>query len=180
MKNYDLLVIGNGFDLACKYKTTYVDFLNSFENGAIPNNLVGFFSSAHYNDFMNGDWNDFEKCILLYLRFIEYIFTNQQIKVLYPEPKIDYGGHKFLDFATFIIDDISKMPNDLIGVFALINPLYPFIRFFQDKYFTIPFKNFEEPILSNTIYIKISFRLSQINADKMHIRNFLLKKSSNI
>ena len=74
---YDLLVVGNGFDLGCGFKTSYSDFLSKISYDGTRNPLIYFFSSAQRSGyFANDEWNGFETILCQYLQFLDYCFNN--------------------------------------------------------------------------------------------------------
>lgn len=76
---YDLFIVGNGFDLACDYHTTYQDYLYSGEsNNSILFNC--FNNSTMLGFIKNNDWNGFEKMLCQYLCFIKYLFISKEVR----------------------------------------------------------------------------------------------------
>ena len=76
---YDLFITGNGFDVACGYKTRYVDFLKS--NSHNESKLFFCFNkSSDLKAIEDENWNSFEKMLCHYLCFIKYLFTSNKVK----------------------------------------------------------------------------------------------------
>ena len=74
-KTYDLLIVGNGYDLASGFLTSYSNYLESKFGYGIRNGLITFFQAALYSNVSeNNEWNSFEKLLCYYLAFLHYLF----------------------------------------------------------------------------------------------------------
>lgn len=75
--DYNLLIIGNGFDIAHNLKTTYIDFLNTYSKSTnnhkydIKNNCIYLYLKEQKNQ--NGYWTDVEQSITNIVKFLEKI-----------------------------------------------------------------------------------------------------------
>lgn len=82
----NILVIGNGFDLAHKLKTKYTDFLDSLDS-SIENVWVEFFkwlkddsTKYLYKSNSKDTWIDFENEITNIIKLLDFPFNQQYIK----------------------------------------------------------------------------------------------------
>lgn len=70
-----LIILGNGFDLACGLKSSYSDFFEYIlKNGNYYNYWYNIFRSIKYNNPTN--WTDIELRILVELQNIEFLYSN--------------------------------------------------------------------------------------------------------
>lgn len=75
--DYNLLIIGNGFDIAHNLKTTYIDFLNTYSKNTndhkydIKNNCIYLYLKEQKNQ--NGYWTDVEQSLTNIVKFLEKI-----------------------------------------------------------------------------------------------------------
>lgn len=106
-KIYDLFVVGNGFDIACNYDTTYSSYLKS----GLSNNSCLFRCFANTEDLaiFDGEWNSFEKILCHYICFIKYLFSNKSIKREFADNNPSTGGfNKYVFYIPQnIVNDIS-------------------------------------------------------------------------
>ena len=94
-KNYDLFIVGNGFDVSCEYKTTYNDYLNSGKSN--NSRLFSCFQNSNeFGVFSNSDWNGFEKMLCQYLCFIKYLFISKNVSRMFTNKTYDgYNSYTF-------------------------------------------------------------------------------------
>ncbi len=130
MKKYNLLVVGNGFDLNFKFKTKYSDFCEYLRKsfGPAKNKLLYFLYRAYDFDVMiNENWTSFEKVLCQYLEFLNYLFTSPNVS--YYCESYDYGLKK--EFFTYLtITDINKLPLNCKRVMDIGNPLDGIMDFY--------------------------------------------------
>ncbi len=177
MKNYDLFIVGNGFDIGCGLKTKYSDFLSFYTSNGIKNSLLVSFNQAyHYNYYENDEWNSFEKLICQYLQFLNYIFTDSNnVKSYFSNPQDDAYGYNIYQYFYMTINDISKLPYEIILLLRLPNCLEHKIRFYSDA----DYKNALSYIESNdlkTIYLRCFVNTNDVNRNKKWVLNYLLKE----
>ena len=130
---YDLLIVGNGFDLASGYRTTYSDFLNRQAMWGPDNRLIVFFLDAYRNNFViNDEWNGFENLLCQYLEFLQYLFgENESQNCVIPCEEINRTNRDYC----FCIQNLSHLPSNIYSILGLNNPLKSFLRFYKDKDF---------------------------------------------
>lgn len=76
-KIYDLMIIGNGFDLNCGLKTNYNDYLN-YQKMTPASFFTGFFYRADIHGYLaNKNWNGFEEELGQLLGCIHMLFTDR-------------------------------------------------------------------------------------------------------
>ncbi len=123
-KHYcDLLIVGNGFDLNCGYKTSYKDFLVETSKRGISfvskNFWFSLFRCAQRNNYLNdNDWCSIEACILQVINFVQYLKTLSVEKN--PMPGIDGYGNNLYSF---------YIP---LGKFGLLNEEYKKMIFLDE------------------------------------------------
>lgn len=129
LNDYDLLIVGNGFDLHCGYNTSYKSFLISQMYGN-QSDLIVFLRNAYDNGYyMNDEWNGFEKLICQYLQFINFIFTDNSIDrcfediVDYPDYTKKYRYYKI---------KLSTIPNYVLRILSIYNPLNKIIKYYNN------------------------------------------------
>lgn len=93
-----LLVIGNGFDLACKMKTKYANFLDSCklsfksDNNIKDNIWICYLLNLQDKQAMSGEnWIDFESEISCVIKYLDELSDNleNEIKVFFTHHKFD-------------------------------------------------------------------------------------------
>lgn len=90
MENNDaikqLLIIGNGFDLACGLKSKYINFFNNYLNSIYTTDSKmyweRYFQNMSYLNSGNDDysWTDIETQIFMQLQNVEFIIENELLK----------------------------------------------------------------------------------------------------
>lgn len=111
---YDLFIVGNGFDIAFNYKTSYLDYLES--NKSSDSGLfLCFKKSKELGCYTNNDWNGFEKMLCQYLCFIRYLFTSKSIEKEFADETCE-GYHEY----DFIIDKSLHLDIDNLASFYSI------------------------------------------------------------
>ena len=80
-----LLILGNGFDLACGLNSTYKDFFDYIFKQKKQNNYWYdiFKTLSSNNSSITNNWNDIETRILLELQNIELLYESDIFKVGY-------------------------------------------------------------------------------------------------
>lgn len=80
-----LLIIGNGFDLACGLKSSYKDFLGSISNKEYENNFWYYIFYRLENSGLNhsDNWADIELQILKQLKNLEILYKDNFIHTIY-------------------------------------------------------------------------------------------------
>lgn len=114
MKNYNLLIVGNGFDLGSGYDTSYKTFLES-NNCPMPNNFLFQYCSFSYsNRFQsNPDWNGFEKLLCQFLQFINYLFTSNNVEISFSN-QVDHGLYEAWSYLNFKIKSKKAIPEEML------------------------------------------------------------------
>lgn len=161
MRKYDLLVVGNGFDLHLGYETKYTHFCKYLiANQPIQNKLLYFFYHAYkYGFFESEDWTSFEQLLCRYLEFLNYIFTSSDTHFDYET--IDLGiGQAFAPFIT--IENINKMDFNCKRILDIGNPLDGFANFYwfdeDGKKHPLETRISSYPNVGNKILIRIRYR----------------------
>lgn len=155
--NYDLLVIGNGFDLECKFNTSYVDFLNYISKNSISNHLITFFITAYRSGVVqNNEWNGFENILCQYLQFLDYLFTEKNnVKRSFGEQHYDgWGRPTYREFDLTILD-ISKLPANIYLILTLYNPLEDKLVISVDSNYSSSFTRIDDYENLRSLYFKI-------------------------
>lgn len=77
---YNLFIVGNGFDVACGYKTKYANYLNpDFSLQTIGGFRTSFVNVETNGYFETEDWNSFEKILCRFLSYISFLFTSKKV-----------------------------------------------------------------------------------------------------
>ncbi len=176
MKKYDLLVVGNGFDLGCDYKTSFDDFLEYEGNKGIQNPLISFFLSASYKGFIvNKEWNGFEKILCQYLQFLDYCFNNKSnIDSSFSETEYDIYGNPFHRWFEWKICDVSALPNNIFLILCLANPLDRKIVISSEKDFKMSFAGLDSYGDIKEVFFKVFINAAPVNATKEYVLAKLL------
>ncbi len=182
MKNvFDLLIVGNGYDLASEYETSYEQFLRYCKNTGCRNMLYYFFDSAYSNGLIeNDEWNSFEKILCQYLQFLDYIFTSKDVIKHFSDPDFDMYGDPIYKYFLFEIPDISKIPNSFLNILHLINPLLDSISLCSDSNFLRPYHWSPGLIDSGPIFGKVYVNARPINKNFDYVETLLINKLDNI
>ena len=175
---YDLLVVGNGFDLGCKYKTSYINFLDSFYGRSINNYLISFFTSAYNNGVVqNQNWNGFENLLCQYLQFLDYLFNNEDnVERYFSEKEEDSMGRTLHRYYYFKIINISKLPQNLYLLLTIVNPLDDVFTVSTTPSFGNRFSRIDDYPDAKELYFRVFVRLYLVNAFKKNVINMILKK----
>lgn len=119
MKNYDLLIVGNGFDIGSGYDTTYRTFLEDNDYPMQKNFLFQYCYFSHSNHYQtNNDWNGYEKLLCQFLQFVNYLFISENVKRYFSD-KVDDGFYESWMSFCFEIIDINKVPEDMFRTMYL-------------------------------------------------------------
>lgn len=177
---YDLLVVGNGFDLGCEFKTTYNDFINYSYALGVRNSLFNLFMSAINNKVLrNDEWNGFEKLLCQYLQFIDFLYKgNEYVKSYFSNEFEDFDGTKKYQYYNWEIPDLSKVPNNIYIILHLLNPLENVLMYYSDN-------NFRNHITSSSnkeyksVYIRALINVNMMFASKKYVIEELLKLLEN-
>lgn len=177
MTRYDLLIVGNGYDLASGYQTSYSAFLNSLMMSQNQNMLFHFFVHAYRENYIQNDqWNGFEKLLCNYLQFLNYLFTNSDNVDRYFSPaEEDYDGVKRYRYFQIHIKDLLKTPDSFINVLRLINPVRE-LCFYRDSTFRTPYSNFSDDMDRGELFIRTFVNVEAINKNDDYVLDFLLQK----
>ena len=161
MKKYDLLVVGNGFDLHLGYKTKYTHFCDYLiNNQPIRNKLLYFFYHAYdYGFFENEEWTSFEQLLCRYIEFLNHIFTSSDTYFDYET--IDLGISQV--FEPFIVmNNINKLDVNYQHILDIGNPLDGFADFYwfdkDNKRHPLDTRISSYPNIGNKLMVKIRRR----------------------
>lgn len=84
-----LLIIGNGFDLACGLKSSYKDFFDNYFKSISSTNSKMYWERYFQNmSYFNSDkddysWTDIETQIFIQLQNVEFLIENNLLKYKY-------------------------------------------------------------------------------------------------
>lgn len=172
---YDLLVVGNGFDLACKYNTKYSDFLNEYSYVTTKNNLLLFFLSASYKKYyINEEWNGFENLLCQYLQFIDYLFSdNKNIYFSFSNLTYNSSGIEYYEYCQWEIKNKNILPYNIRAILNLENPLGNIMKFYSDINCKNHFNKIDECV-SERFYIRYKINIAMVNANKTFIMKNIL------
>ena len=95
MTTEQLLIIGNGFDLACGLKSKYTDFFDSFPKKTYSDNFWYYILDClrHRKLLESENWADIELQIFNQLKNIEILYKDNFIHQLDKESDSDYIGY---------------------------------------------------------------------------------------
>ena len=177
---YDLLIVGNGFDLGCDFKTTYTDFLKSFSGKSISNPLLSFFMSAYdRNYYVNDEWNGFENLLCQYLQFLDYCFRdNDNIEFCFSNDE-DVWGNVFHRYYNWRIKDVSKLPINMYLILCLLNPMDGKIHISIDEKFSMGFAGLDSYPSPKELFFKIFVNAYPATANKEYVLNIILEELNN-
>lgn len=104
-----LLIIGNGFDLACGLKSKYTDFFDSIPEKTYRNNFWYYILDClrHRKLLEYENWADIELQIFNQLKNIEILYKDNFIHQLDKEPDSNYIGY-IINYLKQHRDDVSK------------------------------------------------------------------------
>ena len=174
MEKYDLLIVGNGYDLESGFKTSYIDFLNSFLNSGIRNYLISFFRSAYDRGVVvNNEWNGFENLLCQYLQFLDYLFKdNDNIERRFVEQYYDPYGNAIHRYYLITIKDFSKLPQNILLILSLINPLERLLIISPQlsNMYAEDYENVKE------VTLKVFVNSTLIQSNHKYVRSLLLKE----
>lgn len=177
--DYDLLIVGNGFDIGCGFHTAYNDFLEYKLSHGIRDPLIAFFLEAYDKDYiLNYEWNGFENLLCQYLQFLDYCFKNEDnIEWSFSEKKYDSAGVLISQFYNWKIKDVSKLPNSIFSILCLSsNPLGKGVSISTDDKFLLPFAGINAYPNVKELYFKVYIRATQANSTREFVLNTLLQK----
>ncbi len=177
MKKYDLLVIGNGFDLNLGYCTSYSDYCKDLiaNYQPIQNKLTYFFYHAlDYGYMDDSNWTSFEKVLCQYLEFLNYLFTSQNIDFDYEV--VDRGlSNTFVPSLT--INDINKMPTYCLKILDISNPLDKILEYYwfdsNDKKHYMDCRLSSLPRIGSKLCLRVAHFYPKIPS-KNDVRDFLI------
>lgn len=177
---YDLLIVGNGFDLGCGFKTSYIDFLNFNLGKSISNPLLSFFISAYNRKyFVNDEWNGFENLLCQYLQFLDYCFRdNDNVDFCFTNDE-DVWGNAVHKYYKWRIKDVSKLPANIYLILCLLNPMEGKIHISIDDKFTMRFAGLDSYSSPKELFFKIFVNVYPVNANKEYVLNFVLEELNN-
>lgn len=118
-----LIVLGNGFDLACGLKSTYYDFFDYIYGQQIVNtnsNIFWYDIFKNYKQESIENWADIEEQILIQLKNIEYLY-NEKILI---EGR---GGSETSSLAESEHKE-SNIPNNLYVTLEFLLPYFVKVR----------------------------------------------------
>ena len=162
---YDLLVVGNGFDLGCNFRTSYSDFLKYAQDKMSSNPLVLFFNSARYqNLFENDEWNSFELLLCQLLQFLNYLFTSDNVECYFSELEDGYGFEPIRRYFNLTIKDLSKMPENMALIMSVYSPLERKLKMYSDKDYKVGIDYIDDVSNITSLYFRISVCLPKNTA----------------
>lgn len=176
-KTYDLLIVGSGFDLASGFQTSYRSFLTYYRNKGIQNPLIYFFIDAYDKGFiLNNEWNGFENLLCQYLQFLDFLFTSNDVEryfsTKFQQPSQNTSNAHY----HFDIKNLISLPENIILILKLQNPLQGVLIFAHDKDFKDLIYN--GPGLNSngqkSLFMKVNIPTNQVNFTKEYVMNFLL------
>lgn len=188
MKNYDLLIVGNGFDLGSGYNTSYKQFLDD-NDYPMPNNFLFKYCYASYsNNFQfNNDWNGFEKLLCQFLHFINYLFTDNGVEISFSNP-IDQGFYKTWNYLVFTIKNKRNIPEEIVRSIIIANSFDKLFfsnahgcKTFEDLPDSIVFKYYANVPVTTTIKKDVLRTIiHSINNEFLGLENLLKSHIKNI
>lgn len=96
-----LLIIGNGFDLACGLKSRYTDFFETIEPRKLVQNYWYYiFECLKNRELLSDEWADIELQILKQLKNLEILYQNDFILTLESKPS---------NITALLEDEITEM-----------------------------------------------------------------------
>lgn len=173
----NLLVVGNGFDLACGIKTDVDNFLELNINKLNNNDLISFiYNAKHYKMNYLPEWNNFEKLICQYLNFINYLFSNDDNLVY--EYKIfegEYGTDSFCSEFIITIRDANLLPLSILNAMKLIcsNKI---LSFYESDLGTRIFDTWKDLDKHNTFKVIVSVQLLKRNLSVKNGLAYVIKQ----
>lgn len=172
---YDLLIVGNGFDIASGYWTTCRDFLNCFDKKGVYSPLGDFFITAYGKDFViNDEWNGFENQLCQYLEFLQYLFDdNGNVEGHFADERFEgvTGSYRFQ------IHNISSLPNNIFSILCLSNPLERSLLLSTDKNLSSDFSGIQSfKFAPEDIYGFVPYVANPATLSKKYVLSFLLDK----
>lgn len=170
---YDLLIVGNGFDIASGYWTTCRDFMNCFDKKGIYSPLGDFFITAYGKDFViNDEWNGFENLLCQYLEFLQYLFSdNNNVEGHFEDERFEGVTGKYC----FRIHNDSYLPNNIFSILCLSNPLKQNLLLSIDKDFRKGFAGFDSYLNApEEVYGRVFFVANPATSNKRNVLNYLL------
>lgn len=176
--HYDLLIVGNGFDLACNYKTSYVDFLDYEGRKGVSNPLISFFLSAYNRNVVsNNEWNGFESLLCQYLQFLDYLFNSKDnVERHFTEPHYDAWGNPISRYYELKICDVSKIPQNIYLVLMLSNPLEKRLVISPEADFRFPFTCIDDYEDIKEVGFRVFINSSIVNSTNEYVLKYLLKE----
>ena len=151
-----LLIIGNGFDLACGLKSSYKDFFDNYLNSISSTNSKMYWERYFQNmSYLNSDkgdysWTDIETQIFIQLQNVEFLIENNLLKYKYYVNK---------DLLTEQINIILTESNKNTSLDSLVHTFY------------LLYSIFENSIINNSL--KLNRVLSKIKNDLLKLEKHL-------
>ena len=175
---YDLLVVGNGFDKGCNYKTSYSEFLDSFRGRGVSNYLISFFQSAYNNSLIeNEEWNGFENLLCQYLQFLDYLFNSTtNVKRHFSDEEEDAWGNHFRRYYYLTIEEISKLPQNIYVILTLVSPLDDKLFVSTSEKFNNRFTRIDDYSSIRELYFRVFINATLPNMNKQYVLSYLLKE----
>ena len=173
---YDLLIVGNGFDLGCKYKTGYDDFLSSCED--CDNFLFTFFKNAYRKRFIiNNEWNGFENLLCQYLQFLDYLFYDKDnVEWWFSREEHHEDGTTKYPWFNLKIKDLAKIPNNVYLILRLFNPLTEKLHIYVDENFRVCFDRFDTKKEPKELFFRVYADCEQVDRTKEYVLDLLLEE----
>lgn len=177
MKKYNLLVVGNGFDLNLGHKTSCINFCEDFRfsNQPINNKLTDFFSRAlDFGYMLNNNWTGFERVLCQYLEFLNFLFTSPVVKY---ECRFNEYFESFISSLT--IPNINEIPLNCRRILDIGNPLegvanYCWFDANNEKYCT-DYRISSIPATISKLRIEIKKRFIK-EPSKYEVRDYLIEE----
>ncbi len=108
VKHYDLMIVGNGFDLNCGLKTRYVDFLASLKSGN-KSFLESYFSTLNTRNLLNSmNWCSLEEALGQLLTFIHILLNKKEFLISKQEYGVFIIQIQVKDIIPCAFDDFRK------------------------------------------------------------------------
>ncbi|MCT1173548.1 bacteriophage abortive infection AbiH family protein [Lactococcus lactis] len=162
-----LIILGNGFDLACGLKSTYRDFFDYilYKKEAENNYWYFVFQSLNSRNRLNNNWTDIERQILVELKNIEFLYK----KGIFKKGELNVRS-KASDF----VNSLSESPED----YSLRVTALAAASAIQQHYFEIPSKKELQTHLIKKILLLeehfCNYLNEQIEIEQSHIDDYFI------
>lgn len=163
-----LIILGNGFDLACGLKSTYKDFFNHIleKEESKSNYWYYIFRSLSIKNKINNGWTDIERQILTELKNIESLYDRDILKE---------GEYNDLDDIVqndgFISKSREQKKDD--SLYLTIRAAYFAIKSYYDP--TPSKREFQSHLMDKMLVLEnhfFNYLNEQIRVEYSHINNF--------